>query len=43
MQAGVGDLREVMVFIVVPDIVSNCIEGAIVAVRLLALQQRCSD
>ena len=38
MQASVGNLREVMVLIVVPNIVCQRIEGPIVAIRLLALR-----
>ncbi len=38
VQASVGNLREVMVLIVVPDIICQRIEGPIVAIRLLTLR-----
>ncbi len=42
MQAGVRDLREVMVLVVVAHIVGEGVQGSVVAVRLLTLQVRAS-
>lgn len=42
VEAGVRDLREVMVLIVVAYIVGDGVQGAIVAIRLLTLQEQAS-
>jgi len=40
VQPGVGDLREIVVLVVVADVVGQRVHGAVVRVRLLALRSQ---
>jgi hypothetical protein len=37
------DFREVVVFVVVPDVVHERVEGAVVGVRFLRLKKKCQS